>query len=84
MKNTFQLTPINGRKSFGGKCRVIEENGLSQLESYDTVVAEYNHRTNKMVIFKYYSATTATHINAFLSYYGFDTCTKKELENYNN
>jgi hypothetical protein len=80
----FNLDPIKGRKSFGGKCGVIKENGLSQLKSYNTIVAEYNHRTNKMVVFNYYSQTTASHINAFLAYYGFDTCTKKELENYNN
>jgi hypothetical protein len=78
---TFNLEPVNGRKSFGNKARVIEENGLSQLESYDTIVAEYNHRDNTMRVFAYYSATTMAHINSFLSYYGFDTCTKKELEN---
>lgn len=81
---TFELTPTNGRKSFYGKARVIEENGVSQLESYDTIVAEYNPRGNKVRVFGYYSPTTATHINAFLNYYGFDSCSKKELENYNN
>ena len=80
----IDLTPINGRKSFNGKCRIIEENGVSQLESYNTIVAEYNHRTNDVKVYNYYSATTLTHINAFLHYYGFDTCTKQELiKNYN-
>jgi hypothetical protein len=79
----FQLTPNNGRKSFYGKCQVIEENGISKLQSYETIVAEYNHNTNIMKVFGYYSPTTARHINAFLEYYGFDTCSKKELENYN-
>jgi hypothetical protein len=37
-----------------------------------------------MVVNGYYSVTTGTHINTFLDFYGFDTCTKKELENYNN
>jgi hypothetical protein len=82
--NTFELIPINGRKSFGGKCRVEEEYGISYLYSYDTKVAHYNHETNKMTVNGWYSSVTATHINAFLAYYGFDTCTKKELENYNN
>lgn len=81
--NTFQLTPVNNRKSFYGKCRVIEENGISKLQSYNTIVAEYNHAENKMKVNGYYSQTTASHINAFLSYYGFDTCNKKELESYN-
>jgi hypothetical protein len=76
---TFNLEPVSGRKSFGNKARVIEENGLSQLESYNTIVAEYNHRDNSMKVFDYYSATTMAHINSFLLYYGFDTCSKKEL-----
>lgn len=81
---TFELTPINSRKSFYGKAKVKTENNISQLISYSTVVAEYNHETNKMTVNGWYSATTANHINAFLDFYGFDTCTKKELENYNN
>jgi len=80
----FELTPTNGRQSFGGKCRVEQDGDISYLYSYDTKVAHYYHTENKMVVNGYYSATTATHINAFLAYYGFDTCTKKELENYNN
>ena len=80
----IELIPINGRKSFNKKCRIIEENGVSQLESYNTIVAEYNHRTNDMKIFGFYSNTTLSHINSFLNYYGFDTCTKQELiKNYN-
>lgn len=80
----FELTPINGRKSFNGKCRVEEEHGISYLYSFNTKVAHFEHANNKMVVNGYYSATTATHINAFLDYYGFETCTKEELLNYNN
>lgn len=76
---TFELSPINGAKSFYGKCRVIEENGVSQLLSYDTVVAEYNYRTNLMKVFNAQSNTTIKHINAFMHFHGFNTCTKKEL-----
>lgn len=81
---TFELAPINGRKSFNGKAVIIEENGVSQLQSYDTIVAEYNHRTNEMKVFGFYSATTLTHINAFLSHFGFGTCTKQQLIEYYN
>lgn len=83
---TFELTPINGRKSFNGKAGVIEENGVSQLRSYNTIVAEYNHQTNEIKVFDIgsLSATTLTHINAFLSHFGFDTCTKKQLIEYYN
>ncbi len=78
----FELTPLN-RKSFYGKCLVKQIDNISTLLSYNTEVARYNHNTNKMEVFGYYSQTTARHINAFLNYYGFDTCNKKEMENYN-
>lgn len=84
---TFELTPTNGRKSFYGKAKVIESNSdeatVSKLLSYDTIVAEYHHKDNKMIVHGWYSTTTASHINSFLEYYGFDKCTKKELETYN-
>ena len=80
----FELTPTNGRKSFGGKAIVVEAFEISTLFSYGTEVAQYDHKTNEMKIDAYHSATTLTHINAFLEYYGFDRCTKKELiKNYN-
>ena len=79
-----ELMPINNRKSFYGKAKVVTENGISDLISYSTKVASYNHITNKMSVFGWYSNTTASHINSFLQYFGFKKCTKKELENYNN
>jgi len=83
MNNIIELKPVNGRKSFGSKCRVETIDGvLSYLYSYNTKVAHYFHDTNKMVVYAYYSPTTLTHINSFLSYFGFDTCTKKQLEEF--
>lgn len=84
---TFYLNPVNGRKSFGMKCQVNEytnDNGYhySDLISYGTRVASFNHNTNEMSVYGWYSKTTATHINAFLEFYGFPTCTKKEMKNY--
>jgi len=87
---TFTLNPINGRKSFGSKMYVTEEvvteynniKTVSKLYSYNTLVAEYDHEINQMTINGKYSVTTNTHINAFLNYYGFDTCTAKEMEKY--
>ena len=56
----------------------------SDLISYTTRVASYNHKTNEMSVYGTYSATTMRHINDFLEFYGFDKCTKKELiANYN-
>lgn len=65
--------------------RYVDENGhmISDLISYTTHVARYNHQTNKMEVFGWYSATTAKHVNSFLEYYGFNKCNKKQLQNYN-
>lgn len=85
---TYKLLPTDGRKSFGGKCKVVEyeECGetVATLYSYDRKVAEYNHDTNIMTVHGWYSVTTAKHINAFLNFFGFDTCTKQQLKNCTN
>ena len=81
---TFYLEPNKGQKSFYGKATVIIKNNVAKLKSYDTIVCEYDMNNNKMLVFGWYSNTTAKHINAFLNYYGFDTCTKKELLTYND
>lgn len=79
---TTNLNPTNGQKSFYNKAKMERVNNVTRLQSYNTIVATYNHDTNEMKINGYYSQTTAKHINAFLSYFGFDTCNKKQLENY--
>ncbi|MDC7249497.1 MAG: hypothetical protein PQJ49_06250 [Sphaerochaetaceae bacterium] len=79
MAKTFHLEPLN-RKSFYGKAVVTTDNNISTLRSYETDVATYNHETNEMKVKGWYSATTMRHINAFLDHFGFDTCTKKQLE----
>ena len=87
---TYELTPVNGRKSFYGKCQVREVDHLtswckiSVLKSYDTDVAKYNHDTNTMEVYWWYSNTTASHINAFLDHFGYDTTNKKGMENWEN
>lgn len=67
---TFELTPINGRKSFYSKARVIIENNIAKLLSYDTIVAEYNTETKEFKENGKYSMTTNTHIKSFKNYYG--------------
>jgi hypothetical protein len=86
MKNLSQVTEITPliRKSFYGKALAIREGETTSLKSYNTIVAEYNHKTNKMTVNGWYSATTARHINSFLALFGFNICNKKQLENYNN
>lgn len=77
-----ELVPTNGRKSFGSKAKMITVDDVTTLISYETEVASYNHKTNVMTVNGYYSPTTASHINAFLEYFGFDQCTKKQLKEY--
>lgn len=67
----FELTPINGRKSFYGKAKVIErDNGDIELMSYNTIVARIRNG-NFERLWGGYSNTTITHINAFCDVYGF-------------
>jgi hypothetical protein len=83
MFKVTELQPIN-RKSFYGKALIVRNDNISELKSYNTIVATYNHDTNKVNVKGWYSETTARHINSFLLHFGFDTCTKKQLQNYNN
>lgn len=84
---TFHLIPVNDRKSFNGKCHVNEYTNndgdhYSDLISYGIRVASYDHEYDEMSVYGWYSNSTMAHINAFLDFYGFDTCTKQELEEY--
>ena len=51
----------------------------SDLVSYGIRVASYNHTTNEVSVYGWYSNTTAKHINTFLEYYGFDKMTKQQM-----
>lgn len=63
----------------------IENNlHISDLFSYETLVASYYHEENRVKIFGWYSKTTQKHINQFLEYFGFDKMTKKEIINVSN
>jgi hypothetical protein len=74
------LTPLDGRKSFYGKCEVINNYDTVELKSYDTIVAVYYKTREVIVINGWYSSTTARHINAFLSMFGLPSMSKKELD----
>jgi len=84
---TYELTPVNWRKSFYWKCEVVEINlptgeTVSELWSYETMVARYTSKgwANKMEVFGWYSNTTASHINAFLYHFWYETTNKKGME----
>ena len=58
-----------------------EGDHYSDLISYTTRVASYNHATNEISIYNAQSQTTISHINDFLEFYGFDRQTKQQLLN---
>lgn len=59
-----------------------DEDHYSDLISYGKRVASYNHNTNEMSVYGWFSNTTAKHINDFLEFYGFNRVTKKEMLDY--
>ena len=68
----YELRVIHGNnKSFYGKARVSEENGVKTLISYQTDVAYI--KDGKAVVNGRYSNTTARHIREFLKQNGFNT-----------
>jgi hypothetical protein len=78
---TFELQPVNNRKSFYWKAEVIRESNILKLRSYQTIVAQVDLDTNTLFINGRYSKTTAEHINSFLLYLWQNTATKKEIGN---
>lgn len=78
---TFELQPIDGRKSFYNKAKVTElDNGDIELTSYTTIVARI-HNGKFERLWNGYSATTMRHINAFLYVYGIQDGGKVWWEN---
>lgn len=74
-----ELTPVyDRRKSFYKKAWVLESEGVKQLLSYQTIVAEI--RNGKAEVFGTHSSTTLRHIKDFLYQNGFEMGTKKEIE----
>jgi hypothetical protein len=88
MEYLYDLEPhYDGRKSFYGKAKVYrDDKGRLLLQSYSTIVAEITDGIATedgkptVKVNGWYSATTARHINDFLYQYGFDTMSKKEME----
>ena len=78
---SFELEPIDNRKSFYGKCKVFEmEDGSKVLRSYDTYVCKIDPDGTFHKTWAYYSPTTMRHINAFLDYYEIEGGGKKWWE----
>lgn len=74
---TYKLTPTDGRKSFYGKAKVIEMNGETLLQSYDTTVCKIDKSGEFVRMWEGYSATTMRHVNAFIKMFGISGGGKK-------
>lgn len=73
----YELTPVDGRKSFYGKCQVFDyENGRESLKSYNTIVAhKVNGEYYRDADYRGWTQTTGRHIAAFCG------CNKSEFFN---
>lgn len=62
----YELTPVDGRKSFYGKAAVmIEDNGTETLYSYNTPIIKRTAAGTFVKLWDGWSATTGRHIKAF-------------------
>ena len=60
----YELIPTNCRKSFYGKAKVVVEDGVETLFSYDTLIMKRVGDEYKR-IYDGWTATTGRHIKAF-------------------
>lgn len=68
----YELTPTgyDRAKSFYGKAKVIEKDGETLLQSYDTTVCKIDKSGEFVRMWEGYSVTTMRHINAFIEMFG--------------
>ena len=75
----YELTPggYDRVKSFYGKAKVIEKDGETLLQSYDTTVCKIDKSGEFVRMWEGYSVTTMRHINAFIEMFGISGGGKK-------
>ena len=80
MIKCLELRPIDGRKSFYGKARIIYPGyGYTSLVSYDTTVCSIDMNTAKFIRhWDGYSVTTMRHINAYRDRYNLPPLSKSD------
>lgn len=68
----YELTPggYDRAKSFYGKAKVIEKDGETLLQSYNTTVCKIDKSGEFVRMWSGYSVTTMRHINAFIEMFG--------------
>ncbi|MCB0447678.1 MAG: hypothetical protein KDD03_09230 [Gelidibacter sp.] len=83
MKTHDLTSQYDSRKSFYGKAKVIKDNGLIKLQSYNTIVASLNLTKKELKLHGYFSPTTARHIREFCyQYFPFHSVpSKQQMEN---
>jgi hypothetical protein len=70
IKNVYDLSPRDGRKSFYGKAKVLElDNGVKLLQSYSTIVAMIDENGDFKKLWHGWTATTGRHLSAFSGQY---------------
>lgn len=72
MNNKIKLNPVDGHKSFYGKCYAIENENKISLYSYNTLIMTLDTMTGDVMKTEYhnYSRTTRRHQHAFCAKYG--------------
>lgn len=75
----YELTPggYDCVKSFYGKAKVIEKDGETLLQSYDTIICKIDKSSEFVRMWSGYSVTTMRHINAFIEMFGISGGGKK-------
>lgn len=78
----YELTPTgyDRAKSFYGKAKVIEKDGETVLQSYDTQVCKISASGEFVRMWSGYSVTTMRHINSFIEMFGIEGGEKKVVE----
>lgn len=62
----YELTPVDGRKSFYGKAvEIVEDNGTETLYSYGTPIIKRLVSGELVKLWNGWTATTGRHIKAF-------------------
>lgn len=78
---SYNLAPMDTRKSFYGKALVIIEKGKTYLRSYNTIVCMIDENGLFHKLWNGYSVTTMRHINSFRLVNGLCKISKANWEN---
>lgn len=74
----FELSPVDNRKSFYGKAKVLDNgNGEYILYSYDTPVARVKDGVYEDLEYDHHSQTTNRHVRAFKKYFDIESACGK-------